>query len=119
MKLASLVMSALLLLSGNTSAAEAITVAEYVQLKKDLKDSLLVTYLSGAADALHGANTVLKVTGRPQIYCGRTTALSATEAIRTIDELLAQQIRRGNVAPSGMSVALVLANALSAKHPCK
>lgn len=117
----SIVLSAFLSLPLMATAAEAISVHEYVALKGDLgqRDNPLIAYLSGAADSLHSANAVLLATNRPQLYCGRSAPVSATEAIQLIDGLLAQQIRQGKPAPRDMAVTTVLANALSLKYPCR
>lgn len=120
MKLTNLISIMAITFATPAFAADAITIGEYVQLKKSLaKDNTLIVYLSGAADALHAANTVLSVTNRPLLYCGLQRPLSATEAIKEIDGLVAQQIKRGNAPPEGMAITTVLANAVSVNHPCK
>lgn len=122
MKLPLVVALVISICSFSAHSAAPITVSEFVQMKENMgndKDHTLVIYVSGAADALHSANTILGITKRPKLYCRGETPISANEAIIEIDQLLSQQIMKGNIPRGDLPAALVLANALSAKYPCR
>jgi hypothetical protein len=104
----------------SAQAADAITVHEYVGLKRSNDMSILVPYMSGAADALWSSNAALMGGGKPPLYCsGADRPLSATQLIQLTDKLLADLIRRGNPAPPEMTLTTVSANAVVIAFACK
>lgn len=101
------------------SAADAITVEEYAQLKNEKGVAILVPYLQGAADAMWSANTALIGGGKAPLYCSDSDKpLSATELMVLTDRLLANLIRRGETVPATLYVTTAAANAIVLAHPC-